>query len=80
MATNIYQQNIYDVLGVNYNATQIEINKAYERMIEHFDSSIENFSHTMQPSLEDRIALVQEAYDTLSNENKRSTYDQSISS
>jgi len=80
MATNIYQQNIYDVLGVNYNATQIEINKAYERMIEHFDSSIENFSPTMQPSLEDRIALVQEAYDTLSNENKRSTYDQSISS
>ena len=32
----------------------------------------------MQPSLEERIALVQEAYDTLSNDKKRSAYDQSI--
>jgi general secretion pathway protein A len=80
MTTNLYQQNIYEVLGVNYNATQKEINNAYELMIKHFDSSVGNLSHTMQPSLEERIALVQEAYDTLSNENKRSAYDQTISS
>ena len=78
MTTNLYQQNIYGLLGVSYNATQKEINEAYDRMIKHFDSSSVNFSYAMQPSLEERIALVQEAYDTLSNDKKRSAYDQSI--
>ena len=78
MTTNLYQQNIYSLLGVSYNATQKEINEAYDRMIKHFDSSPVNFSYAMQPSLEERIALVQEAYDTLSNDKKRSAYDQSI--
>ena len=78
MTTNLYQQNIYDVLGVSYNATQKEINVAYDRMIKHFDSSTENFSYATQPPLEERIALVQEAYDTLSNDKKRSAYNQSI--
>ena len=78
MTTNLYQQNIYGLLGVNYNATQKEINEAYGRMIKHFDSSPGNSSYAMQPSLEERIASVQEAYDTLSNDKKRSAYDQSI--
>ena len=78
MTTNLYQQNIYGLLGVSYNATQKEINEAYDRMIKHFDSSSANFSYAMQPSLEERIALVQKAYDTLSNDKKRSAYDQSI--
>ena len=78
MTTNLYQQNIYGLLGVSYNATQKEINEAYDRMIKNFDSSSANFSYAMQPSLEERIALVQEAYDTLSNDKKRSAYDQSI--
>ena len=79
MATDLYQQNIYDVLGVNYNATQKEINEAYDRMIKHFDSSAESSSYTIQP-IETRIALVQEAYDTLSNDKKRLAYNKSISS
>jgi len=78
MTTNLYQQNIYGLLGVSYNATQKEINEAYDRMIKYFDSSPVNSSYAMQPSLEERIALVQEAYDTLSNDKKRSAYDQSI--
>ncbi len=78
MATKLYQQNIYDVLGVGYDATQKEINEAYNRMIKQFDSSTENFSSAMQISLEKRISLVQEAYDTLSNDKKRSAYNQSI--
>jgi general secretion pathway protein A len=78
MTTNLYQQNIYGLLGVSYSATQKEINEAYDRMIKHFDSSPVNFSYAIQPSLEERIALVQEAYDTLSNDKKRSAYDQSI--
>jgi len=78
MTTNLYQKNIYDILGVSYSATQKEINEAYDRMIKHFDSSTGNVSYSMQPPLEERIALVQEAYDTLSNNEKRSAYNQSI--
>ena len=78
MTTNLYQKNIYDILGVSYSATQKEINDAYDQMIKHFDSSTENASFTMQPPLEKLIALVQEAYDTLSNNEKRSAYNQSI--
>jgi general secretion pathway protein A len=77
MTTELYQQNIYDVLGVSYNATQKEINEAYDRMIKQFDFSAENFSDTTKP-LEARIALVQDAYDTLSNDKKRSAYNKSI--
>ena len=76
--TDLNQQNPYKVLGVSRDATQKEINDAYGRMIKNFDSSAENFSHTGQPSLEERIALAQEAYNTLSNKKKRSAHNQSI--
>jgi len=79
MITDLYQQNLYKVLAVGYDATQKEINEAYDRMIKHFDSSAENFSYAVRPSLKEHIALVQEAYDTLSNDKKRSAYNQSIS-
>ena len=78
MTTDINQQNPYKVLGVSRDATQKEINDAYGRMIKNFDSSSEDFSHTGQPSLEERIALAQEAYNTLSNEKNRSIHNQSI--
>ena len=78
MTTDVQPQNLYKVLGIRSDATQKEINKAYELMIQRFDSSAENFSYTLQPSLKERIALVQGAYDTLSNEKKRSVYNQSF--
>ena len=70
MTTDLNQQNPYKVLGVSRDATQKEINDAYSRMIKNFDSSSEDFSHTGQPSLGERIALAQEAYNTLSNKKK----------
>ena len=76
--TDLNQQNPYKVLGVSRDATQKEINDAYGRMIKNFDSSAENFSHAGQPSLEERIALAQEAYNTLSNKKKRSVHNQFI--
>ncbi len=78
MTTDVQRHNLYKVLGVRSDATQKEINEAYDRMIQRFDSSAENFSYAVQPSLKERIALVQEAYDTLSNEEKRAAYNQSV--
>ena len=43
------------------NFSDKEINEAYALMIQRFDSSAENFSYALQPSLKERIALVQEA-------------------
>ncbi|SVC69950.1 uncharacterized protein METZ01_LOCUS322804, partial [marine metagenome] len=78
MTADVQPQNLYKVLGVRSDANQKEINEAYERMIRRFDSSVEKFSYAVHPSLKERIALVQEAYDTLSNDKKRSAYNQSI--
>ena len=78
MTTHVQLQNLYKVLGVRSDASQKEINEAYERMIQRFDSSAENFSYAVQPSLKERIALVQEAYDTLSNEKKRLVYNRLV--
>jgi len=78
MTTDVQRHNLYKVLGIRSDATQKEINEAYDRMIQRFDSSAENFSYAVQPSLKERIALVQEAYDTLSNEEKRVAYNASV--
>ena len=78
MFTDVQPQNLYKVLGVSSDANQKEINEAYARMIQRFDSSVEKFSYAVHPSLKERIALVQEAYDTLSNDKKRLAYNQSI--
>ena len=78
MTTDVQPQNLYKILEVGSDATQKEINEAYERMIQRFDSSAENLPYAPQPSLNERIALVQEAYDTLSNKKKRSVYNQSM--
>ena len=78
MTTDVQRHNPYKVLGVRSDATQKEINEAYDRMIQRFDSSAENFSYAVQPSLKERIALVHEAYDTLFNEEKRVAYNASV--
>ena len=75
MTTKVHTQNLYKVLGVSYRANQKEINEAYAQIIQRFDSSTENFSQTLQSSLKERIASVQEAYDTLSNKKKRLAYN-----
>ncbi|MCH8157929.1 MAG: AAA family ATPase, partial [Nitrospinae bacterium] len=78
MTTDVQRPNLYQVLGVRSDATQKEINEAYQRMIHRFDSSAAHFSYAVQPSLKERIALVQEAYDTLSNPEKRRAHNLSV--
>ncbi len=64
-------RDYYEVLGVNKNATEAEIKKAYRKLAlkHHPDVSSD------KAEAEERFKEITEAYDVLSNPNKRSTYD-----
>lgn len=78
MIIEIKQRNYYQVLGVNPDASQNEIDHAYKRLISRFDSAGSRRSPKVQASLKGKIALLQEAYDTLSNLEKRDEHDRLI--
>lgn len=64
-------KNYYDILGVDKNSTQDEIKKSYRKkaMELHPDKNPNN------PEVEQKFKEVSEAYETLSDENKRRNYD-----
>jgi len=61
----------YDILGVNKNATKDEIKKAYRKMAVkyHPDKNPDN------PEAEDKFKKAAEAYEVLSDDNKKQQYD-----
>ena len=61
----------YDRLGVSKNASQDEIKKAYRKLSKKYHPDINK-----EPGAEDKYKEVQEAYETLSDEQKRAAYDQ----
>ena len=65
------KRDYYDVLGIEKNATETEIKKAYRKlsMKYHPDKNKEK-------DATDKFKEIQEAYDVLSDTNKRSQYDQ----
>ena len=75
MITEVQLPDYYQLLGVPPEATQKEIDLAYQKLISKFDSSGEKSSSTNELTLKDRIEAAQEAYDTLSYKHKREAYD-----
>ena len=65
------KRDYYEVLGINKNATDEEIKKAYRTLAKkyHPDTSTE-------PNAQEKFKEVQEAYETLKDPQKRSMYDQ----
>ena len=61
----------YDRLGVSKDASQDEIKKAYRKMSKKYHPDINK-----EPGAEEKYKEVQEAYETLSDEQKRAAYDQ----
>ncbi len=78
MMSGVQQRDYYKVLGVHRDASQQEIDRAYQRLVERFDDARNLSSPENQDSLKDKIGLLQEAYDTLSNKEKRDVHDRSF--
>ena len=75
MVTEVKQRDYYKVLGVPLHSDQKEIDLAYQKMVHRFDSPAVQRASAGSVALQEQIALLQEAYDTLSNLGKRKAYD-----
>ena len=75
MITEVQSPDFYKLLGVKPNANQKEIDRAYQKLIGKFDSSEGERKSLDKPTLKEQIEAAQEAYDTLSNKEKREAYD-----
>lgn len=61
----------YDVLGVKKDASEAEIKSAYRKMSKKYHPDLNK-----EPGAEEKYKQVQEAYETLGDNQKRSMYDQ----
>jgi len=65
------KKNYYEILGVDKNATASDIKKSYRKLVKKWHPDVNK-----APDAEKRFKEVQEAYEVLSDDNKRKQYDQ----
>ena len=64
-------KSLYETLGVNENASQSDIKKAYRKLARKYHPDI-----CKKPECEEKFKEINAAYEVLSDENKRAQYDQ----
>lgn len=65
------KRDFYEVLGVDQNASADEIKKAYRKLARKYHPDVNS-----EPDAEEKFKEVKEAYDTLSDPQKKANYDQ----
>jgi len=68
---NLSKRDYYDVLGVEKGASKEDIKKSYRKLARKYHPDVNK-----EADASDKFKEVKEAYETLSNEQKRSQYDQ----
>jgi len=66
------KQDFYDILGISKSATQAEIKKGYRKMAIKYHPD----KNPDDKTAEEKFKLAAEAYEVLSDENKKARYDQ----
>ena len=64
-------KNYYDILGVDKSASQDDIKKAYLKLAKKYHPDL----NPNDPTAGDKLKEVNEAYEVLSDQTKRSNYD-----
>ncbi|MCR5230269.1 MAG: molecular chaperone DnaJ [Solobacterium sp.] len=65
------KRDYYEVLGISKSATDAEIKKAYRSLAKKYHPDVNK-----EPGAEEKFKEINEAYEVLSDEQKRKTYDQ----
>jgi curved DNA-binding protein CbpA len=68
-------KDYYLILGVEHNASQAEIDKAYKDLMRFIHPNFWQNSPEMKEKAEERSKLLNEAYSVLKNPSKRAQYD-----
>ncbi|OMJ07042.1 DnaJ-like protein [Smittium culicis] len=71
VSTGNYKDDLYSTLGVSKNASISDIKKSYYQLAKKYHPDVNK-----EPGSKEKFHKIQEAYDTLSDETKRSNYDQ----
>jgi curved DNA-binding protein CbpA len=75
----LMEQNFYDLLGIEFNASSFEISHAYKENYQlYHEDSLVSYSFFSREERHEILAKLEEAYSTLIDEKKRSRYDQSL--
>ena len=74
----IMDKNYYEILEIDKNASPEIIEKAYKTLAKKYDPDLQDDAHKKEA--EETLKKINEAYETLSNPEKKSIYDQTIES
>lgn len=67
------EKNYYNILEVNKNASPEIIEKAYKTLVKKYHPDLQN--NNLKAEYEEKIKLINEAFEVLSNSEKRKNYD-----
>lgn len=70
------KKNYYEILEVDKNASQEIIKKAYSTLVKRYHPDLQ--SDDLKHIYEEKLKLINEAYETLSDNSKRTDYDRNI--
>lgn len=64
------EKNYYEILGVSKDASKADIKKAFRKLVRKYHPDVSD-----DPKADEKIAEINNAYETLSDEDKRAEYD-----